>query len=140
MDYREMTRLAADPVAVRSLAHMLLSTRAELLSETAEKLLASLSRYQGEKPLSTRQLEALYSIRESTSRRTKAGKYDAATLVRQAWEARFDLNSEDDELWLEAQSARQKPLALTHAEWRKLLAICRQPEIDLIGADYIELT
>jgi hypothetical protein len=132
MDYREMTKLASDPARVRSLAKMVLTLEAERLSEGAQNLLAKLSAYDGAKPLSTRQQEALYALREQASRSANVGPYRAADLVAKAWERRFDLDQFEDEAWLDELRAKGSVISLSRNEARRLLAICRHPEIDLI--------
>lgn len=134
-----MTLLAGDPAKVRALAAMILRLGGGRLGEGAQALLADLERYDGARPLSTRQLEALHSLREQTSHSERAGRYRAADLVRRVWELRLDLD-EDDEAWLDEIKARGADLALSRAEWRRLLAICRRPEIDLLQPDeWVEL-
>jgi hypothetical protein len=132
MDYREMTRLASDPARVRALASMVLKLEGERLSEGAQDLLAKLSAYDGDKPLSTRQQEALYSLREQASRSPNVGPYRAADLVAKAWQRRFDLDQFEDEEWLSDLREKGSALSLSRNEARRLLAICRHPEIDLI--------
>lgn len=138
MDYREMTKLGADPVRVRSLASMILDLGSAALSDKAVSLLTSLKAYDGAKPLTTRQLEALYSLRENSTRKSKAGRYRADHLVSITWEARLDLLDDEAEDWLDEQHAKGSGIALTRSEWRRLLALARR--LDLIPIDeWIEL-
>lgn len=138
MDYREMIQLGADPVRVRSLAALILDRGSATLSEGSVSLLTSLKAYEGSKPLSTRQLEALYALRENSTRKSKAGRYRADILVRITWEARSDLLDDQAEDWLDVQHAKGVGIALTRNEWRRLLALARR--LDLIPQDeWIEL-
>ena len=61
MNYREMTALASDPARVRATAEFILATgRAD--TSGAQEFLAGLARYDGERPLTTRQLETLFAL------------------------------------------------------------------------------
>ena len=138
MDYREMTQLGGDPVRVRSLASIILDHGSVALSDKAVSLLTSLKNYNGEKPLTTRQIEVLYALRENSTRKAKAGRYRAERLVRITWEARLDLLDDEAEDWLDRQHAKGTGIALTRSEWRRLLALARQ--LDLIPInEWIEL-
>lgn len=135
IDYREMKRLADDPQAARALADLLLTHRADLLSDGAQDLLASLKKRAVEKPLTMRQLEALLDIRDRSTVSDKVGPYDLAKLVRQVWERRADLADFEDEAWIASLRERDLVRGLTEAERRRLVAICKTPEIDLIPSD-----
>jgi hypothetical protein len=138
MDYREMTQLGADPVRVRSLAGLILDHGSVGLSDRAVSLLTSLKAYDGAKPLTTRQLEALYALRENSTRKAKAGRYRADHLVRITWEARLDLLDDEAEGWLDEMHVKGAGIALTRTEWRRLLALARK--LDLIPPDeWIEI-
>jgi len=133
MDYREMTQLGADPVRVRSLASMILELSTEQLSDRAASLLTSLKSYDGAKPLSTRQLEALYALRENATRKSKAGRYRADHLIKITWEVRLDLVDDEAEDWLDELHRRGAGTALMRSEWRRLLMLARR--LDLIPSD-----
>jgi hypothetical protein len=138
MDYREMTQLGADPVRVRSLASMILDHGGAALSKEVVSLLTSLKAYDGAKPVTTRQLEVLYALREKGTRKSKAGRYRADHLVRITWEARLDLVDDDAEDWLDNLRVKGICITLTHGEWRRLLALARR--LDLIPRDeWVEL-
>lgn len=135
MDYREMMELGRDPVRVRTLAATIVATSGDTLQEDWYPFLEGLKKYDGTKPLTTRQLEFLYGLRERATRTVRAGPYRADTLARKAWELRHDLGDDDNFEWLEALQKRPSPLRLSRDEWRRLFAICRKPEIDLLPAD-----
>lgn len=135
MDYREMTRLAGDPPRVRALAEMIVSLEGEKLSDRALSFLNKMRAYDGQSPLSIRQKEALYALRERTTRSAHAGPYRVADLIQKAWERRFDLDCQDDEQWLDQLKAIGASVTLSLNERRRLLSICRAPEIDLIPSD-----
>jgi hypothetical protein len=50
--------------------------------------------------------EALYALREKSTRRPKAGGYVASDLIRKAYELRLDLGMYEDEEWLEKMHGR----------------------------------
>lgn len=138
MDYREMTRLAQDPAGVRGIAKMIMTVVADELSEKSHSFLASLQTYDGSKPLSTRQLETLYGLREQTSRRAVAGRYRASTLFKLLLENRYDLTEIEDEEWIERKIALGPDAAISSAEWRRLIALCK--ELGLIDrGEWVEL-
>ena len=132
MNYREMTALACDPARVRAVAAFILAN-GRLGASGTHEFLAHLARYDGTKPLTTRQLETLYSLRERASRRSKVGRYRAGTLIRTAWESRLDLLDDAAEVWLDQLLARGPDAALSRNEWRALFALCRR--LDIINPD-----
>lgn len=134
-DYREMKRLADDPVAAAALADLLLTHRVDVLTDSAQDLLASLRKRTGDKPFSMRQLEALLDIRDRSTVSNKFGGYNLAKLVRQVWERRADLADFEDEEWIAALLERDLVRGLTEAERRRLIAICKSPAIELIPSD-----
>ena len=129
MDYREMTRLAQDPEGIRGIARMIMRIAADELSEKSQTFLADLEKYDGAKPLTTRQLEALYSLRERSSRSSTAGRYRASALFKLAFEHRFDLTEFEDEEWLESKHALGPGVAISKGEWRRLIALCKALDI-----------
>lgn len=128
MNYREMTALARDPARVRATAELILANGRPDASG-AHEFLARLARYDGTRPLTTRQLETLYALRERASSRSKVGRYRADMLIRTAWENRLDLLDESAEAWLDQLHARGPNAALSRNEWRRLFALCRRLEI-----------
>jgi hypothetical protein len=137
VDYREMVRLASDPVRVRATAEFLLHRGGDD-SPRMRAFLTDLARYDGSRPLTTRQLETLYSLRERTSRTARAGRYRAATLVSRACDRRHDLLDDDAEDWLMGLNERGPEAALTRREWLRLLALCRRLEI-VDGGEWVPL-
>lgn len=139
MNYREMTRLAQDPAGIRGIARMIRTVVADELSETSQSFLSALETYDGAKPLSTRQLETLYALRERSTRRPTAGRHRAATLIKLAFEHRFDLVDVDDEEWLARKHAEGTDIALSAGEWRRLIALCKTLEL-LDRQEWVEIT
>jgi hypothetical protein len=132
MNYREMTALASDPARVRATAEFILANGRPDVSG-AHEFLARLTKYDGTRPLTTRQLETLYGLRERASSRSKVGRYRAGTLIRTAWENRLDLLEDAAEEWLDQLRARGPDAALSRNEWRRLFALCRR--LDIINPD-----
>jgi len=132
MDYREMTRLAADPFRVRATAALLIiKLDGDNLPDWMRSFLADLSKYDGSKRLSPRQLETLFSLRERASRSNKVGPYSADHLIKLACERRRDLLDDEAEAWLEELHLRGKGIALSRSEKRRLIALCRRLDIIL---------
>ena len=138
MNYREMARLAQDPAGIRGVAKMIMTVVADELSEKSHSFLSDLQSYDGSRPLSTRQLETLYALRERSTRRPTAGRYRAAVLFKLAFEQRFDLPDVDDEEWLETQHARGPEIAISAGEWRRLIALCKDLGI-IERAEWVEI-
>ena len=129
MNYREMTRLAADPTAVRATATFITTVLGDKLSGTERDFLTKLSSFDGPDPLSMRQREWLHALRGRAIRRSKVKGYQACTLVRKLWELRFDLNAEAEEFvseLYELQKEHGPNLALSDAQWRYVFALCHQ--------------
>lgn len=124
MDYREMNRMAANPQAVRTLAAVIKTRASADLSESMQAFLDDMAAYDGETRLSTRQLETLYGLRESTMRLAKAGPYLARDLVAQVYADRALLPSFEEEEWI-AQLDAQAPETLTKGQWKMLLSLAR---------------
>src|SRR4029450_4194167 len=97
MDYREMARIAGDPVAVRTTAAFIKAALADRLGEREREFITQLERFEGPDPLSRRQREWLYGLRSRATRRSMVKGYRTSTLVRKLWELRFDLSEEAEE-------------------------------------------
>ena len=129
MNYREMTRLAADPPAVRATATFITTVLGDKLSGTERDFLTKLSSFYGPDPLSMRQREWLHALRGRATRRSKVKGYQACALVRRLWELRFDLNAEAEEFvseLYELQKEHGPNLALSDAQWRYVFALCHE--------------
>lgn len=125
MNYREMSRLASDPVAVRATASMIRRLAGSQLDEWALGFLAGLEEFDGPEPLSMRQREALHSLKELASRREIQSGFRASSLVAALWELRFEL-SLDDEEFVEKLRSRGAELALSRNQWRRVFALCHE--------------
>jgi hypothetical protein len=127
MDYREMTRLAQDPAGIRGIARMVMRLATDEMSEKSQSFLSDLEKYDGSKPLSTRQLETLYDLREKSTRSATAGGYSAATLFKRAYELRCELDEMDERVeWLQDRHSKGPGIEISKAEWRRLIALCKQ--------------
>lgn len=124
-----MSRMAANPDGVRAMARTILALSGDSLSENARAFLERMKTYDGARPLSVRQQETLYSLRENASRRTRVGGYPIARLVAEAWSKRFDLLDDEAEDWIAGLVVRGHGIALTRGECMRLLAVCRRLEI-----------
>ena len=129
MNYREMGRLAADPIAVRATATFVATVLGGKLSGTEREFLTKLSSFEGPDPLSMRQREWLHALRSRATRRSKVKGYQACTLVRKLWELRVDVSDEAEEFVTELYELQQEHgpnLALSDAQWRYVFALCHQ--------------
>lgn len=133
MDYRAMNRLAGNPDAVRAMARTVLALSKGELSERARAFLEKLANYDGARPLSVRQQETLYSLRENASKRSTIGGYSVARLVADSARVRSDLLDDEAEDWLARLAAQGPGITLMRGECMRLIALCRRLEI--IGRD-----
>ncbi len=137
MDYRAMSALAANPAQVRRTANLVILRDGEALSENAADFLTKLTSYEGEKPLTTRELEFLSSLVEGSRKISRAGNYAASQLVARVYAERSSLQYWEEQREIE-QLATSDPSALTVRQWKMLIALARQ--VDIIAADeWIEL-
>ncbi|MBX9682273.1 MAG: hypothetical protein K2X41_00645 [Hyphomicrobium sp.] len=137
MDHMEMARLAQSPGQIRVVASTIKAALGQSISPSENDFLSKLERFSEDNLLSVRQREFLWSLRERTSRKPVQGKYRAAYLIQKLWEARADLQYEDEEK-LERFRAFGQQLSLSKSEWRWVFARCR--ELNLIDDEYVSLT
>ena len=132
MNYRDMSRLAGDPVAVRTSAKSIKAILGDRLNEGEREFLTKLEAFDGPEPLSIRQREWLFSLRSRSTRRAIVKGYRASTLIKRLWELRFDLredgeefiNDLHDELTELGQGGAN--LALSDNQWRFVFALCHE--------------
>jgi hypothetical protein len=121
MDYREMHSLAGDPFKVRMLATQISATLEGDLTPAAREFVTRLSSYDGAEPLSIREREWLFALRDRTSVTGKLGPYDLREMICRAYCARHDLNEDDAEAWIEELYTRGPDIRLSLSERRRLL-------------------
>ena len=136
MDYRELSRIAGDPAAVRSTATLVKALLGSNLNDWQDEFLSKLEKFNGPDRLTTRQCETLLLLRNRATRRSKVGKYSAFTLLTKLNELRFDLAEDDEEFFVRLLKCGSSA-ALTDGEWSHVFGLCRQ--LDLIGDTYIPL-
>ncbi|MGI9386023.1 MAG: hypothetical protein ACR2OX_01205 [Methyloligellaceae bacterium] len=130
MNYQKMSRMAADPAAVRQEAKLL----AELLGERAtawqSRFLNRLMKFEGPDILPMDDREDLWKLMGKASRREERGGYRAATLVEKLWHLRSDLPEEDEE-FITGLHLEGRTCAPTNAQWEKIFILARNAgEID----------
>lgn len=138
MNHREMKALADNAEAVRGLANYLLK-----LAETDPQLnwtdweldfLLHMARHEGPEPLTTRQAEVLFELRDASCTYTSLDGIDVVGLVNDCWLARLDLDEENEAFvsGLKAMGAR----GLKRRAALRLLACAR--ELGLVER-YVEI-
>ncbi len=125
MNYREMSRIASEPIAVRASARFIKAILGDRLSAWERAFLTKLEAFDGPDPLSMRQRETLWSLRSRATRRSIVKGYRASTLIKKLWELRFDL-SESAEEFIEELHALGADVALSDNQWRYVFALCHQ--------------
>ncbi|MCH9807899.1 MAG: hypothetical protein K0U74_09215 [Alphaproteobacteria bacterium] len=121
VDYREMHRLAHDPLAVKMLAAGISRTIGADLTESAQEFIERLKEYDGSEPLTTREGEWLSTLRDRSSVSAKLGPYNLRQMIQKAYEARLDLNDEDAEAWIEDLYAMGPEVRLPLSARKRLL-------------------
>lgn len=129
MDYREMHQIAQDASRVRITAQTILAIVGDSLSEKSHDFLNTMSAYDGAKPLSIRQKEALYALRERSTRSSRISGYKVSTLVQRAFELRVELADDDDVEWLAKLREHGANVLVSKNEARRLIVICKSLEI-----------
>jgi hypothetical protein len=93
----EMQRIAADPVAVRSLADYLLLLHDAGWTEWETDFLHNMSKHKGPEPISMRQREVLLQLRDDAKLYSKFDSFSIAVLIKNCWQARYDLSEGNEE-------------------------------------------
>lgn len=120
----EMSRIASDPVAVRAMARGLLIVSTAGWTDWELDFLEHLAEWQGREPLSERQREKLFELRDNSTSFTNYRGISIASLVRDCWIGRLDLD-EEDAAFIEELHAR-KTVSLKRRQLGKLLACARR--------------
>ena len=124
----EMKKLADSPAAVNALAASLLNMADVDWTEWEIDFLEGKTRFCGPDPLTTRQREMLFELRDNARSYTTFEGFSVASLLRECWLNRLDL-SEDDEDFIVRLYA-QGTTTLKRRPLFKLLRCAR--ELDLI--------
>lgn len=123
----EMSRTASDPVAVRSMARGLLIISSAGWTDWELDFLEHLAEWPGAEPLSERQREKLFELRDNSTSYAAWRGLSIASLVRDCWIARLDL-VEEDAAFIEELYTR-KTVSLKRRQLGKLVALARQLNI-----------
>lgn len=136
MDYREVSRLKANPTAISAVVAHIRSLLGDRATERQNAFLASILAASEEERLTTRQVESLLVMRDSLRRRSVVGGYRASQLLRRVYEARLDLDEDAEQAIIELYQFSDEP-ALTDSQWRLVFACARQ--LHIIDDAYISL-
>lgn len=129
MNYREMNRVAGDPVAIRNMAGYVTASLGERLSPSEREFLEKLAKFDGPDLLSMRQREWLDALRSRATRRAAVKGYRASVLIKKLWELRLDLEEDDEEFVKQQYELLQEHganLTLSDGQWRYVFALCHQ--------------
>ena len=119
-----MQRLADDPAGVRSLASYLLTVNEVGWTDWEVEFLGSMATRSNPEPLSIRQREILFELRDDAKTYEKIDGFSVKTLMRDCWLARMDL-SEDDEEFIDHLKQKDET-ALKRRPLFRLLHCARQ--------------
>jgi hypothetical protein len=121
MSWKEIERIKRDPAGARALAKSLLAVPD--LTSWEQPFLEDMEIHQG--ALSTRQAEKLLEVRDQNAWVSTIRGFSVRSLVNACWEARYDLNDEDDISFVEMLKARGSSTARCREACR-LLDLARQ--------------
>ncbi len=118
----EMLRIAKDPAAVRSLAKRLLGIPNQDWSEWEVDFLEGKARFTGPDPLTMRQREVLFELRDDAEYVTHHRDLSIAILIERCFLARDDLDERSAEF---IESLKGKT-SIQRRKLGRLLRCCRQ--------------
>jgi hypothetical protein len=96
--YLDMQKLAQNPGTVTMLASYLLKIETVEWTDWELDFLESMARRTSMDPINTRQREVLIELKDNaTSHTTTRDGQSVRTLILRCWEARFDLDEEDEQ-------------------------------------------
>jgi hypothetical protein len=99
--HRAMKDLASDGSAVRALARSLLMNAQEWTDWEID-FLESMATRDDPEPLSMRQREVLVDLRSKAERHATVNGFAVPNLIERTWAERFDLDDEEDQVFIEA--------------------------------------
>ena len=111
--WQEINRVRRDARGARALAQRLLKVYPDALSSWELDFLGSLS-ITDVREFTTRQAEKLLQIRDDSEPVTKYRGYSIASLIRQCYEARLDLNEADEEWVTEMRERSDSSIRRKH--------------------------
>ena len=123
--HRDMKALAENADRVRSLARALLAQEDHVWTDWEIDFLESMAAHQGPEPLTQRQREVLSELEAVSTYVSSVEGMSVGTLIRECFEARLDLD-EEDEAFVESlaqsgkTSLRRRPLTRLLACSRRL--------------------
>lgn len=119
--WKEIERIKRDPAGARALAKSLLA--AAQLTSWEEPFLEGIEVHQ--QKLSMRQAEKLIEIRDQNLWVSTIRGFSVRLLLKECWQARYDLNNEDDIAFVETLKARGSSTA-RYREACRLLDCARE--------------
>jgi hypothetical protein len=109
--YLDMQKLAQNPGAVTMLASLLLKSDAAEWTDWEIDFLESMANRRSTDPISTRQREVLVELKNNASSHTKTRDGQSVrALILRCWEARFDLDDEDEQFIVQLYESRATAL------------------------------
>jgi hypothetical protein len=100
-DYKEIDRVRKDSVAVSSLAKRLVAIPKHDWNDWELDFLEHMARHRGPDPITTRQCEKLIELRDDSEYHSSVKGFSVASLIKNCWLARDDLNGDHDRKFIE---------------------------------------
>ena len=124
-NYREIDRVRKDAVAVSSLAKRLLVAPHHDWNDWELDFLQHMARHRGPDPITTRQSEKLFELRDDAEYHSSVQGFSVVSLITNCWLARNDLSSEQNRKFIEELKASSVS-AIRRRQLGKLLACARE--------------
>ena len=122
--HTEMSRTAANPALVHQMAAFLLSLQDADWTDWELDFLEDMRRYGRAEPLSQRQREVLFDLRDKAQTFPAYQGFSVAHLIAQCWVARADLDEADDSFIVHLRETN--PRALRRGALYRLARCARQ--------------
>ncbi len=129
--HTQMSRTAADPAAVQSMATFLLTVSDADWSDWEVDFLEHMREHEGPAPISMRQREVLFELNDKARNYKDYRGLPVHHLISQCWLARADLDEDNEAFISRLQDAR--PTGLKRPALYRLVRCARQ--LDVIDPD-----
>ncbi len=125
--HTQMSRTAADPAAVQSMAAFLLTVSDADWSEWEVDFLEHMREHEGPAPISMRQREVLFELNDKARTYRDFRGFSVRHLITQCWLARADLDEDNEAFISRLNDAR--PNGLKRAALYRLVRCARQLDV-----------
>ena len=125
--HTQMSRTAADPAAVQSMAAFLLTVSDADWSDWEVDFLEHMREHEGPAPITMRQREVLFELNDKARNYRDYRGLSVRHLISQCWIARADLNEDNEAFIAKLNDAR--PTGLKRSALYRLVRCARQLDV-----------